>query len=503
MHGYRTKYNTPKNGNYTSANTVFTHKIARMKNWLSLLIGAVLFISASHIGSDAFSDLTKSGELVVSTVNNPNTFYSDHSEPKGFEFGLAREFADALGLKLRIVTAKNSSDALLLLDKGHANIAALGEKILSAPNFFQLETEPHTIANLAVVYMAGNNKPRELSDLENLRISASKQSLPSGLTGSLNGINENASTINASTKFLLDSVQTRNADVAIVSDIEFQHLQRLYPQLRLAFVIEDAQIPIGWYVRNTTSGIVLKKLADHFINKANESGMIDYLRDESFISLSTFSANDAYTFDKRIQERLPHYKEIINQAAVEFGLEWELLAAISYQESHWNPWATSPTGVRGMMMLTKQTAAELGVAERTNLHESLRGGAKYFRKLHSRLPKDILEPHRTSLALAAYNIGMGHLEDARVLTERMGGDPHNWTDVNKYLPYLQVKKYYETTKYGYARGLQAVNYVENIQNYYHTLIWQELITANSINSSANFQMVLLPNSISGKRWSAL
>ena len=200
---------------------------------------------------------------------------------------------------------------------------------------------------------------------------------------------------------------------------------------------------------------------------------------------------------------MPLYKDSINQVAKEFNLEWELLAAISYQESHWNPWATSPTGVRGMMMLTQRTAAELGVAERTDLYQSLRGGAEYFLDLHSRLPNDIFEPHRTSLALAAYNVGMGHLEDARVLTEKMGGDPHNWMDVTNYLPYLQIKTYYETTKHGYARGAEAVTYVKNIQNYYHTLIWQELITANSINSSANFQMVLLPNSISGKRWSAL
>ena len=474
-----------------------------MKTCLQVIISAVFFISANQLGCDSFSELTKSGELTVSTVNNPHTHYSDHSGSKGFEYDLTKSFAEALGLELRVIPAKNSSEALRLLDNGEADIAALGEKISSAPNFFQLETEPHTIANLAVVYMAGNSRPRKISDLEALRISADTQSWSTDLIKSFVGIDFITSTPTASTKVLLDSIQTKAADVAIVNGIEFKFLQKLYPQLKLAFVIEETQIPIGWYVNNTSSGIVLKKLADHFIDAASKSGVTDFLRSKAFVSLSDFSNGDAYTFDKRIQERLPLYKDSINQVAEEFDLEWELLAAISYQESHWNPWATSPTGVRGMMMLTQRTAAELGVVKRTDLYQSLRGGAEYFLDLHSRLPNDIFEPHRTSLALAAYNVGMGHLEDARVLTEKMGGDPHNWIDVTNYLPYLQIKKHYETTKHGYARGSEAVTYVKNIQNYYQTLIWHQLLSQDSTEPYPHFQVALLPNSINGKHWSAL
>jgi len=474
-----------------------------MKICLQLIFGAFLFISATQIGSDAFSDLAKCGELVVSTVNNPHTYYSDHSGSKGFEHDLAKKFAEALSVKLRMVTVKNSSEALRLLQNGQADMAALGQKISGAPNFFQLETQPHTMTNFAVIYMAGNSKPRKISDLAALRVSANTESWPTDLIESFIEMDSLISMPNANSKILLDSIQKETADVAIVNALEFQLLQKLHPQLKMAFVIENSQIPIGWYISNTTSGNVLKKLADHFIDKANESGLIASLRSNLFSPLSNFSNADAYTFDKRIQERLPYYKNTIHQVAEEFGLEWELLAAISYQESHWNPWATSPTGVRGMMMLTKRTAAELGIVERTDLLQSLRGGAEYFLDLRSRLPSDIFEPHRTSLALAAYNVGMGHLEDARVLTEKMGGDPHDWMDVINYLPYLQVKKYYETTKYGYAKGGEAVTYVQNIQNYYQTLIWQRLVAQDSTQSSPDFQIALLPNSISGERWSAL
>jgi len=160
--------------------------------------------------------------------------------------------------------------------------------------------------------------------------------------------------------------------------------------------------------------------------------------------------------------------------AAEYQMDWHLLAAVAYQESYWNPLATSPTGVRGMMMLTLPTAREMGVDDRLDAAQSLRGGARYLKNIKRRLPGDIHEPDRTWLALAAYNIGMGHLEDARVITERQGGDPHLWRDVIKALPLLQKSKHFQNTRYGYARGLEAATYVQNIRHYYSILEWQDI-----------------------------
>lgn len=155
-------------------------------------------------------------------------------------------------------------------------------------------------------------------------------------------------------------------------------------------------------------------------------------------------------------------------------MDWRLLAAMAYQESHWNPNARSHTGVRGMMMLTGATASELGVEDRTDPLQSLRGGARFFKNLLRRLPSDIEEPDRTFLALAAYNIGMGHLEDARILTERAGGDPHLWPDVRAHLPKLQNPNHFPMTKFGFAQGEQAVSYVDNIRHYEGLLSFQNL-----------------------------
>jgi len=102
---------------------------------------------------------------------------------------------------------------------------------------------------------------------------------------------------------------------------------------------------------------------------------------------------------------------------------------------------------------------------------SIEGGTRYFAKIKKRIPKRIQEPDRTWFALASYNVGYGHLEDARILTEKGGKDPDKWIDVKEFLPLLQKKKYYKQTRYGYARGNEPVIYVQNIRRYYDVLNW--------------------------------
>lgn len=159
------------------------------------------------------------------------------------------------------------------------------------------------------------------------------------------------------------------------------------------------------------------------------------------------------------------------QAASEWDLDWRLLAAMAYQESHWSPEAVSPTGVRGMMMLTQTTAQIMGVEDRTDAVESIDGGARYFVKLLAKLPERIAEPDRTWFAVAAYNVGFGHLEDAKIITEIQGGDPDSWDEVRERLPLLSEPNWHERVPHGFARGLEPVRYVANIQRYYEILQW--------------------------------
>jgi membrane-bound lytic murein transglycosylase F len=170
---------------------------------------------------------------------------------------------------------------------------------------------------------------------------------------------------------------------------------------------------------------------------------------------------------------LPRYQDDFEKAAKTFGFDWRLLAAMGYQESHWNPRARSFTGVRGLMMLTQRTAEEMGIENRLDPAQSIRGGSKYVAGLRKRLDESVKEPDRTWMALAAYNVGFGHLEDARRLAEKMGKNPDLWIDVKDILPLLSQQRYYKQTRYGYARGQEPVTYVQNIRRYYDVLIWNE------------------------------
>jgi soluble lytic murein transglycosylase-like protein len=173
-------------------------------------------------------------------------------------------------------------------------------------------------------------------------------------------------------------------------------------------------------------------------------------------------------FAEDVRERLPRYRALFKQAGERSGIDWRLLAAVGYQESMWDAKAVSPTGVRGIMMLAASTAEELEI-DRNNPADCIAGGAEYFQELHDALPAQIPEPDRTNMALAAYNQGPGHLNDARTLTAQLGGDPNSWKDVRHALPLLNQPRWFSKVRHGYADGEVAVDYVDNVLAYYEQL----------------------------------
>ena len=193
--------------------------------------------------------------------------------------------------------------------------------------------------------------------------------------------------------------------------------------------------------------------------------------DPYYAHVDLLSFADTHTFWQHVSTRLPRYEKLFRRVARSNGYDWRLLAAIGYQESHWNPEAVSPTGVKGLMMLTNATAEQVKIEDRTDPEQSVIGSARYLKILNGMLPRQIEMPDRQWFILAGYNVGFGHLEDARILTERQGGDPDNWFDVRERLPLLAQTRYHTTLKHGYARGREPVTYVDNIRNFYELLVW--------------------------------
>jgi membrane-bound lytic murein transglycosylase F len=411
------------------------------------------------------------GELVVVTRNSPTTYFEGPDGPTGFEYDLASLFAESLGVKIRLIVPRTLNDVLRMVADGEAHMAAAGLTITDQRRHLVRFTPSYQEITPQLVYRLGTRTPRSLADLHDHlevvagsshaeRLQELKKEFPD-LTWQENDQLESEE--------LLYLVWEEVIDYTIADSNEVALNRGFYPELRVAFDISPPE-PLAWaFPRGRDS--TLFRNASAFISKLREDGTLEQLVERYYGHVQDFDYVGTRAYKAHIEQRLPLYRPMFVVAGEQSNTDWRLLAAMGYQESHWNPRAVSPTGVRGIMMLTRDAMEELGISNRADPEQSIRGGATYFAAIRQKLPERIPEPDRTWLALAAYNVGLGHLDDARKLTEENGGNPDNWVDVKKSLPLLSQKRWHEKLRHGYARGREPVRYVENVRTYYHILVW--------------------------------
>jgi membrane-bound lytic murein transglycosylase F len=256
-------------------------------------------------------------------------------------------------------------------------------------------------------------------------------------------------------------------DCVAANELQIAYARNLQPGLSGAFDI-GAPSRLAWAFPRDVDPALFEQV-QAFFARIRQDGTLRRLLDRFYGHNERLATMDSATFITRCNTTLPDFRHLFEEAATLTGEDWRLLAAIAYQESQWDPLATSFTNVRGMMMLTEDTADQMKVENRLDARASIIAGARYLVMLKEQMPERIPEPDRTWLALAAYNQGFGHMEDARILTVRAGLNPDSWTDVKKWMPLLSEPDYFETVKHGYARGGEAVIMVENIRSYYDML----------------------------------
>jgi membrane-bound lytic murein transglycosylase F len=443
-----------------------------MRQWL-LITTLLLTGCGNPTVLDAFAP---DNELVVITRNGPTTYYLGANEPAGLEYELFHAFADSQDMTLRIKVASTIEEVFDTLARGEAHIAAAGLTQSTARDQVFTSTKPYLTQHPVVVYKAGQFRPRGVEDLTGLDIVIMQGSHHRTRLSMLSEMDPNVTyrvLETAQSSAVLSEIEAGRADVAVLDSGEFSMQQRLYPRVAKAFQLKETLNTV-WYLGLDARATAWQAKINEFLDDAADDGRLTDLEDRYFGSDANTSRIELFTFQRAVENTLPKWRALIESVAQEFRLDWHLLAAIAYQESHWDPVAKSPTGVRGMMMLTRPTAREVGVKNRLDAEQSLRGGARFLRNLLRRLPNDIEEPDRTWMALAAYNVGMAHLEEARRLTEGNGGDPHLWQDVRKHLPDLQNPDIYPHLRHGFARGREAVTYVDNIRHYQATLALQDI-----------------------------
>ena len=437
-----------------------------------LMLAGFILIPACQPALPLLEQVKQQGELVVATRTGPTTYYREMDRETGFEFELAQAFANHLGVKMRMVAYDDLGELLTAVRTGKVHLAAAGLSVTPERSRQYRFTSPYEQVTQDVIFRSGTPKPVSIEDLYQRKLVVLAQSSHSEYLLQLQHSHPDLhweEKAKATALTLLNMVNDSQADVTVVDSAAFQTYRPLFPELQAAFPIKQAE-PVSWAFQATADDSLFNT-AELFFNQVNASGDLEVLR-ERFFGHREFDYVGARTFLAHLDTRLVEYESEFKAAADEVGMDWRLLAAVGYQESLWNPNAISPTGVRGLMMLTQQTATEMGVTDRRDAEQSIRAGSRYLKKLYDKLPQELQEPHRTWFALAAYNVGYGHLIDARRLARQAGLDPNDWFVVREKLPLLLREEYFSKSRHGFARaGAQSVVYVRNIRRYYDALVW--------------------------------
>jgi membrane-bound lytic murein transglycosylase F len=412
------------------------------------------------------------GELRVVTRHSPTTYFVGPDGPAGPEFDLVRGFAEQLGVTLVVSTVDNVSEILPQLISGESHMAAAGLSITESRREYLSFGHPYDAVDMHLIYKLGTGKPRSIEEAIGRSIEVVAGSSHSDMLASLSQVypdlewSENADVEVAD---LMEKVAHGELDFTVADSTEFNIQRHFYPDLRVALDLEIAD-PIAWAYRKGDGDRLLAR-ADDYLIMAERSGLLAQVRDRYYGHTKKFDYVGTRAFIRHFDSRLPRYRPWFEEAGELNGVDWRLLAAIGYQESHWRSHAVSPTGVRGLMMLTEATADYLDIDDRMDPESSIFGGARFYARQTERIADSVEEPDRTWMALAAYNVGFNHIKDARQIVEWQGGDPDTWIDISKALPLLAKREWYSRVKYGYARGWEPVLYVNNIRSYYNILRW--------------------------------
>jgi len=412
------------------------------------------------------------GELRVVTRTGPLAYYRGANDmPEGPEYELARRFASELGVRMKITPVNSYAEIYAAISSGRAHLAAAGLKIPAEAIPGIAFGPAYQRVREHLIYRHGSARPNSLAEIGSadlevaadsphaMTLHAARRSIPALVW------TENA---NTDTQALLDAVASGAIDYTIADSTEFALAHEVNPELRIAFDFPASQ-SLAWAVTSRDPEF-LHDINGYFA-RVNSNGELAAILQRYYGRAENLEFVGPRGFMRAMQSRLPLYQKWFEEAGAENRQDWRLLAAIGYQESKWNPGAASPSGAKGLMQLTGTSASEAQVTDLADARQSIFGGARYFKQVLEKIPAHVPEPDRTWFALAAYNIGYGHLEDARVLTQKAGRDPDSWQDVREFLPLLEQEYWYSQTENGYAHGWEPVRYVDNVRGYCDLLEW--------------------------------
>ncbi len=436
---------------------------------LFLLISLIPAVIAYHqLYRSPLQRLKHRGVITVLTTNTANTYYFYKEAPMGFEYELARAFADHLGLQLKVITP-GWERLFESLNRHQGDFIAAGMTRTGAREKQVAFSHSYMPVRQKIIVHKTNYAVSKPSDLDGRVIHIRQGTTYQQRLEQLQTLGIDLIMVlhrDIPTEELIQKVAEKTIELTVADSNIALLNRRYYPDIKIAFPIADQQ-ELAWAVRRNDEELL--QAINHFFRKIKKNGTYDKIYERYYSAVEFFDYVDLKKFHRRLLTRLPAYKAIIRKEAEKYGFDWRLIAALIYQESHFDPMAVSHTDVKGIMQLTRTTAEEVGVTNRFDPIQSIRGGVKYLARMCGRFD-DIPDAHtRLLFGLASYNIGYGHVRDAQKIARDMGLNPTSWTSLKKTLPLLRNRKYYKTTRYGYARGTEPIRYLSRIMTYYDIL----------------------------------
>jgi membrane-bound lytic murein transglycosylase F len=433
----------------------------------ALLLAGLCLCACTQEKGGSLARIWRDGRISLITDNNAHCYYIYRDRPAGFEYELASAFAEFLLVDLQVITPGwDEMFGTLKARKGDFIAASLTRTPSRAREMDF--SDPYLTIRQHLIVHKNNTAVQAPEDLEGRRVhvrsntSYHQRILELQQTGLDVRLTLHR---NVPTEELIRQVAEREIEITVADTNVALLNRRYYPDARMRFPISNEQ-QLGWCVRKGDRELL--RVINRFFKKIKADGTFDRIYYKYYSYVEIFDYFDLKKFHERVQNRLPRYERIVRREARKYGFDWRLIAAVIYQESHFNPRAVSYTGVRGLMQLTQTTAADLGISNRLDPEQSIIGGIKYLDMLYRRFD-DITGFERMLFALASYNVGYGHVRDAQKIALRKGLPPEKWASLKQTLPLLRYPKYYRQTTSGYARGTEPVRYVKRILTYYDIL----------------------------------
>ncbi len=441
-----------------------------------IMMSAFAFGAISMNGCDALylneasslESVRQKSEIVVLTTPGPLIYSTTkHGEIYGIDHDLIEDFAGTYNFKVKYKFFKSEKEALAALENGQGDFVAARTNPGHSQGFLVGPAFQDTTLGL---FCQSDLNIENIQDLNNKKIVLLERD---NFLGYDQKIIQYAPFMNldilpkGKAADVIRLVNDNKVDCAITEQAVGRLALRYNPKVEFSFEVSE-KYPISWVLAKDNNDLLV--LMQAWFQQAARNDDIMRVMDRYQSMLTGLSKNDIRFLRKNMMDVLPEYQASFVDAGQEHRLPWQLIAAVAYQESKWNPDAQSFTGVRGIMQLTQETAEHLGISDREDPIQSIWGGSKYLRYLINKFPKSINSKDRIALGLAAYNIGFAHLRDAQKLAIKMGHNPYSWKHLREILPLLEQEKHAQHLEYGTARGTETVEFVERVKSYYNFLL---------------------------------